>query len=301
MGYQKKDTIQVSYDKWSEEVQHNINEVEKICWQNPRKDIMQLKRQRKKLRAQYQNTENIYEKTVIIERIKLIKEHITDKMKENRSRRIIKVAQQIKSNVDNGGKIWEVKRKVQRKNQTPHTTKDEKNNRIESSSQILEEYKKYYENLLKPRQSERAEETQIQFKIEKEFQQITNRQGDKKERITEIIIRKAIRRMKNKKAADRLGWKAEWIKEGGEEMVKSLYIFFNRIKTENQIPKQWQLTTMKSIHKGGVKENIQQSERGIFLVNTVSKIYESALNIQNENKMRTCYRCRQQEENKDQQ
>ena len=90
--------------------------------------------------------------------------------------------------------------------------------------------------------------------------------------------------MKNKKAADRLGWKAEWIKEGGEEMVKSLYILFNRIKTENQIPKQWQLMTVKSIHKGGVKENIQENQRGIFLVNTVSKIYESALKIQNENK-----------------
>ena len=70
---------------------------------------MQLKRQRKKLRAQYQNTKNIYEKTVIIERIKLIKEHITDKMKETGSRKIIKVAQQIKSNVDNRGKIWEIK------------------------------------------------------------------------------------------------------------------------------------------------------------------------------------------------
>ena len=54
---------------------------------------MQLKRKRKKLRSQYQNTENVYEKTIIIERIKLIKEHITDKTKENRSRRIIKVAQ----------------------------------------------------------------------------------------------------------------------------------------------------------------------------------------------------------------
>ena len=51
------------------------------------------------------------------------------------------------------------------------------------------------------------------------------------------MIKKAIRRMKNKKAADRLGWKAEWIKEGGEEMVKSLYILFNRIKVENQISK----------------------------------------------------------------
>ena len=58
----------------------------------------------------------------------------------------------------------------------------------------------------------------------------------------------------------------------------------NRIKTENQIPIQWQLTTVKSIHKGGVKENIQENQREIFLVNIVSKIYESALKIQNEKK-----------------
>ena len=48
-GILKKDTIQVSYDKWSEDVQNNIKEVCKIFRQNPRKDIMQLKRQRKKL------------------------------------------------------------------------------------------------------------------------------------------------------------------------------------------------------------------------------------------------------------
>ena len=78
----------------------------------------------------------------------------------------------------------------------------------------------------------------------------------------------------NKKAADRLGWKAEWIKEGGEEMVNSLCILFNRIKTENQIPIQWQLTTVERIHKGRFKENIQQNQSEIFLVNIVSKIYE---------------------------
>ena len=111
----KKDTIQ-----------NNINEAEKIFRKNPRKENMQLKRQRKKLRIQYQNTENVHEKTVIIERIKLTKERITDKMKGNRSRRVIKVAQQIKPNVDNGGQMWEIKQKVQRKNQTPHTIKDEK-------------------------------------------------------------------------------------------------------------------------------------------------------------------------------
>ena len=125
-GILKKDKIQVSYDKWSEEVHNNITEVEINSRQIPRKDIMQLKRERKKLRAQYQNTEYLHQKMVIIERIKLIQEHITDKMKENRSRRIIKIAQQIKSGVDNGGKIWELKRRFQRKSQTSHTIKDEK-------------------------------------------------------------------------------------------------------------------------------------------------------------------------------
>ena len=38
--------------------------------------------------------------------------------------------------------------------------------------------------------------------------------------------------MKNKIAADRLSQKAEWIKGGGEKMVKSLCILFNRIKTK---------------------------------------------------------------------
>ena len=45
--------------------------------------------------------------------------------------------------------------------------------------------------------------------------------------------------MKNKKAADKLGWTAEWVKEGGEKMVESFCIFFDRINTENEMPIQW--------------------------------------------------------------
>ena len=48
-----------------------------------------------------------------------------------------------------------------------------------------------------------------------------------------------IRRIKNKKGSGRLGWKAEWIKERGEEKVNSFCILFHRIKTENQILMQW--------------------------------------------------------------
>ena len=47
-GILKKGTIQVSYDKWSEEVQNNIKKVEKIFRQNQRKDIIQLKKTEEK-------------------------------------------------------------------------------------------------------------------------------------------------------------------------------------------------------------------------------------------------------------
>ena len=43
--------------------------------------------------------------------------------------------------------------------------------------------------------------------------------------------------MKNKKAADRLGWNVEWIKEsgggGGGDGKKFIYIYFNQKRKSN--------------------------------------------------------------------
>ena len=45
---------------------------------------------------------------------------------------------------------------------------------------------------------------------------------------------------------------------------------------------QWRLTTIKSIYKGGNKANISESQRGIFLVNIISKVYELVKITQND-------------------
>ena len=45
---------------------------------------------------------------------------------------------------------------------------------------------------------------------------------EKRETITENMVEKEINKIKRKKAGDRLGWKVEWIKEGGKEMAKVL-------------------------------------------------------------------------------
>ena len=38
--------------------------------------------------------------------------------------------------------------------------------------------------------------------------------------------------MKKRKAGDKVGWKAEWLIERGNEMIKSLEVLYNRIEQE---------------------------------------------------------------------
>ena len=88
------------------------------------------------------------------------------------------------------------------------------------------------------------------------------------------MVKKAISTMKKRKAGDKVGWKAEWLIEGGDEMIKSLEILYNRIEQEKIISKEWQQVMIKSVDKKGSGEELSKNQRGLFLVNIVSKVYE---------------------------
>ena len=55
------------------------------------------------------NATDACEKRILKGRLKLLKEHITDKIKESRGNRIKQRAESVSNNIDNGRKIWEVK------------------------------------------------------------------------------------------------------------------------------------------------------------------------------------------------
>ena len=246
--------------------------MQKTRTKNPRKDIKELQKIRKRLREEFSRTEELHEKILILERIKTLEEHITEKYKEVRSKRINHIAQEIRENVDNGDKIWEVKRRLEKKVQTPYSITNAEGIKLQNKLDIQEEYKKYYKKLLKTRVPDNESERIIEEEVNKKFQELI-RKTNQIESITDQMVKKAIAKLKNKKASDRLGWRAEWLKEGGEEIVKSLSILFNRIEREQRTLMQWRQTTIKSIYKGGSKANISESQRGIFLVNIISKVY----------------------------
>ena len=48
-------------------------------------------------------TKNTLEKRILLERLEILKQYITDKLKKARATKISKVAESIKNNIDNGG------------------------------------------------------------------------------------------------------------------------------------------------------------------------------------------------------
>ena len=255
--------------------------MQKTRTKNPRKNIKELQKIRKRLREEFSTTEELHEKILILERIKTLKEHITKKYKEVRSKRINRIAQEIRENVDNGGKIWEVKRRLEKKVQTPYSITNAEGIKLQNRLDIQEEYKKYYKKLLKTKEPDNESERIIEEEVNKKFQELI-RKTSQTESISDEMVKKAVAKLNNKRASDRLGWRAEWLKEGGEEIVKSLSILFNRIEREQRTLMQWRQTTIKSIYKGSNKANISESQRGIFLVNIISKVYELVKITQND-------------------
>ena len=101
-----------------------------------------------------------------------MKEHITEKYKEGKSKKINLIEQEIRKNVDTGGKIWQVKRKLEKKVQTPYSITNIERIKLENRSDIQEEYTKYYKTLLKTREPDNESEGIIEEDVNEKFQKI---------------------------------------------------------------------------------------------------------------------------------
>ena len=142
-------------------------------------------------------TVELPEKILILERIKSLKEPIAEKYREGRTKRINRIAQEIRENFDNGGKIWEVKRRLEKKVQTPYSITNTKGIKLDHRLYIKEEYTKYYKKLLKTREPDNESEKIIEEKVNKKFQEIM-RKTNQIESITDKIVEKAIAKLKKR-------------------------------------------------------------------------------------------------------
>ena len=163
--------------------------------------------------------------------------------------------------------------------------KDSKGKILQDREEIIKQYKEYYKQLLTIRKSDNMAEEIAEERVNKEFESIMKQKNDsRREKIIFAMVKEATSTMKKRKAGDKFGCKAEWLIEGGDEMIKSREVLYNRIEQEKIIPRQLQQVIIKSVHKKGSSEELSKHQRGLFLVNIVSKVYEKVKKTQNETK-----------------
>ena len=101
-----------------------------------------------------------------------MKQHIIDTIKESRGNQIKWIAESISNNIDNDRKIWEIKRKVKRKDETSHFIINSEGRKIENIEEILKEYQKYYQSLLQIRPPENLQEEKIEQDVNMDFKKL---------------------------------------------------------------------------------------------------------------------------------
>jgi hypothetical protein len=67
--------------------------------------------------------------------------------------------------------------------------------------------------------------------------------------IAEAEVVEAIKSMKRRKAADVLGFRAELLQAGVEELAPTLTALFNKMWRSGEFPKEWNEGVLVSIHK----------------------------------------------------
>ena len=234
------DDFQTMYDRWTQAIEGTIQQVQtKVKKRNSRIEVRKLCKIKIGLKNQLRHTKDQKVREILITRIHLMKEHIQSQWEEAEAN-IIKIIQQLnEKNRLYAPKIWKIKRKVTRATETPHSVKTSNGELMESRQGILGAYRTHYQNLLRIKVGKTELEKTTETMVEKQFKSLSMRETEShRKEITNEIVKKAIKMMRNKRALDRRGWRAEWLKNGGEEIENSLVKLFNRMERENTIPLQ---------------------------------------------------------------
>ena len=89
-------------------------------------------------------------------------------------------------------------------------------------------------------------------------------------------VKRAERRMKNRRAAGPGDIPIELMKSGGQKLLEMITVLLNKIINGQKVPEEWKVAIITSIHKKGDKRKCE-NYRGILVTSTFSRICERIL------------------------
>ena len=271
------ESVQEMYNKWEEKVMETRKQNETVRKSNGKrksKTMRKLMEEKKKLK--YDMKEGTKED--VTEKLYELKENILSEEHESYFQRLKKNCEEIsKDGKFNSAGFWKLKKRMSRRKEVIHAVEDRDGNLITDNAGILNRYGEYYEDLLTTtnRRTKLAENQKVVQKVERKFDKMME-EAEKQPTLKteEALVDKIIKDRKKGKARDSQNWNNEMMKDGGQEMVKSIEKMADKVKERYEVPQQWNLMLVKSIEKQGRKEDLK-NKRGLFLTNVVSKVFET--------------------------
>ena len=139
---------------------------------------------------------------------------------------------------------------------------------LDEEDDIMERWKRYFEDMLNKKQTDHV--------VIEEINEGEEQLGEEIRELDEIKVEEvkdSIRLLKRGKTAGHDGITAEMLKNMGRNGVDMLTKLFNRIWQEEKIPEDWELGILMPIHKKGDQRECS-NYRGITILSTVLKVYE---------------------------
>ncbi len=199
----------------------------------------------------------------------------TEKVSEINAQRLMKRVENLSENDRfSAQNFWKAKKSIQSSIRTCNSVYDEEENEVFEDAEIIEAYRKEFDNRLssvdiKPElqnYKERTEElcTEI-LKLAR-----TQRQPD----FSREEYDKVVNKLQEGKAHGLDKKPAEVFKHGGDNFRNLTLRVLNCIKNTHSIPTQWELMKITPLYKGKGSQKRLVNQRGIFLTQVLSKIWE---------------------------
>ena len=201
--------------------------------------------------------------------LKLQKEDVTKK----RAERIVEVAN--KMSIDgnfNIQKYWKLRKSMKRNNQTCSSVIRD-GEEVFITEQIIRAFRDEFETRLKkPEMADWLKE--ISEKTELILNLLTENVAGKSPPFTRKELLEVIKEMVSGKACGPDGIPPEIFIFGGEALLKILLEIINIIKTNGEIPSQWNEVDITTLYKNKGNRKDLKNQRGIFLTVVAYKLFE---------------------------
>ena len=281
--------IKATYTKWNSK----IIELRDSCYKKVKlnrqwKVCRRLTSMKKDITKQLKRTTNKLDINKLKQRRLLIMQQIEDEERKKHYEHVNKTIAEVKKDGGvNSATFWKVRKKLSAKNdENAHAVLDKNGKKCEKPEEIKQVYTDWYKELL----STKVAETEIEKQAEEivrlamvSMEAMAQNKSPQETSYEEVAT--ITKKLNTKKAKDLQTWKNDIIKNGGDEMIKSIVNISNQVDKQRQIPDEWEQMQIRSIHKKGNKMEMS-NKRGLFLTNNISKVYERIVKQRNDIKFR---------------